>query len=226
MSNNLDPARLERVLDYLGADLEPSILIGGWATNYLVGGEISMDVDLIVGSPELKSRLRSTLDEFSENQIHSGGKKLRGTLDSVHVDAYLPYESRLGRRLQLDVAKLAENVGPEAIKGWRLLTLEAHLLTKFAALLDRPDTEKGGKDAREIVALLNRGVDLEELVRVLLQSSSLDVQDLPRLIEEVFELFPPRASANKQLRKVFANQRREVLDLLRRRIRQIPAAEN
>jgi len=34
-------------VDRLGHDLEPSILIGGWATFARVGGEISLDIDLI-----------------------------------------------------------------------------------------------------------------------------------------------------------------------------------
>ena len=36
-----DEGRLRALLDSLGYDLEPSILIGGWATNARVGGEIS-----------------------------------------------------------------------------------------------------------------------------------------------------------------------------------------
>lgn len=35
-----DEGRLRALLDSLGYDLEPSILIGGWATNARVGGEI------------------------------------------------------------------------------------------------------------------------------------------------------------------------------------------
>ena len=34
------------LVDRLGHDLEPSILIGGWATFVRVGGEISLDIDL------------------------------------------------------------------------------------------------------------------------------------------------------------------------------------
>lgn len=43
-----DEGRLRALLDSLGYDLEPSILIGGWATNARVGGEISHDIDLII----------------------------------------------------------------------------------------------------------------------------------------------------------------------------------
>lgn len=50
---------LFRLVDSLGFDLEPSILIGGWATKFLVGGEISRDIDLIIYSPEVRQRLRT-----------------------------------------------------------------------------------------------------------------------------------------------------------------------
>ena len=35
-----DANKLWTLLDHLGHDLEPSILIGGWATQFRVGGEI------------------------------------------------------------------------------------------------------------------------------------------------------------------------------------------
>jgi hypothetical protein len=59
-------------------------------------------------------------------------RKLRATIDDVHLDIYLPYESQLGGKLRL----------------------EAHITTKMAALLDRYFSAKGQKDAREILALL------------------------------------------------------------------------
>ena len=38
---------IRALVDRLGQDLKPSILIGGWATFVRVGGEISLDIDLI-----------------------------------------------------------------------------------------------------------------------------------------------------------------------------------
>lgn len=64
MSKELpDEDQFLRVLDFLGNNLEPSILIGGWATKFRVGGEISRDIDLIVGSIEMKPALRQTLSD-------------------------------------------------------------------------------------------------------------------------------------------------------------------
>ncbi|MBB5633409.1 hypothetical protein BKA04_001632 [Cryobacterium mesophilum] len=159
--------RLRALVDSLGYDLEPSILIGGWATHLRVGGDISLDIDLIINSPELRTKLRDVLQDYSENSLHSGGRKVRGTVNGVHVDAYIPRESALGNKLLLDVNVLTRYTDDEVMQGWLLLTLEAHVATKFAALLDRPDTEKGEKDAREIVALLRKGASAERAVEVL-----------------------------------------------------------
>ena len=51
-----DDGKLRAVLDSLGYDLEPPILIGGWATNARVGGEISHDIDLII-TDQLRRKL-------------------------------------------------------------------------------------------------------------------------------------------------------------------------
>jgi hypothetical protein len=61
-----------------------------------VGGEISHDIDLIITDQNLRQRLPERLTEYSENHLHSGGRKARGNADGVHVDAYFPYESSSG----------------------------------------------------------------------------------------------------------------------------------
>ena len=71
---------LRLVLDYLGEELEPSILIGGWATVARVGGEISLDIDLIIGSPEVREKVWATLSEVSESN-HLQGTKWRGSFE-------------------------------------------------------------------------------------------------------------------------------------------------
>ena len=67
-----DDGKLRAVLDSLGYDLEPSILIGGWATNARVGGEISHDIDLIITDQNLRQKLPQRLlgtvrDRLREN---------------------------------------------------------------------------------------------------------------------------------------------------------------
>lgn len=215
--------KLRALVDSLGYDLEPSILIGGWATYLRVGGDISQDIDLIINDQSLRTTLRDKLDDYSENSRHSGGKKARGTVEGVHIDAYFPHESKLGDRLLLDVDKLAKYTDNGRMQGWVMLTLDAHIATKLAALLDRPDTEKGEKDAREIVRLIASGGTGVGVVRVLLDATAGDVNGIPAYVETVFELLPDRARLNKKERRTYQGLRREWVDEAERQLRQLQA---
>lgn len=195
-----DEGHLRLVLDYLGAELEPSILIGGWATFTRVGGDISHDIDLIIGSPEVREKVRSALSELSESN-HLQGTKWRGEFEGVHVDVYIPHHSELGAKLRLRVEVLAEYTEPLEHGDWRLLTLEAHTISKLAALLDRPDTEKGFKDARELLRLLEKGVDARQACVILAAASSAPAEELPSRVARAFDLLAPRAAANKKQRE-------------------------
>lgn len=204
--------RVQGLLDYLGYDLEPSILIGGWATQMRVEGDVSRDIDLIIMDQGLRQKLREILPDYSENELHSGSRKGRGTKNGVHIDAYIPWESALGNKLMLQVNELIEHTDPAPMKGWRLLTLHAHTATKFAAILDRPDTEKGEKDAREIDRLLQHGADPVETIAVLIASTGGDRNLIPGYVREVFELVPALAKVNKRRRRDLAQQRRIWVD--------------
>jgi len=211
--------RLWALVDRLGYDLDPSILIGGWATHLRIGGDISRDIDLIINGPQLRSKLREVLDDYSENTHHSGGRKVRGSVDGIHVDAYIPYESALGDKLRLDVDRLSKYTDREVVKGWWLLNLDAHLATKFAALLDRPDTEKGEKDAREIVGLLREGATASGTVSVLLDATGGDKSRVPGYVQNIFDFLPDRAVLNKRDRRWLADLRREWVDEAERQYR-------
>jgi hypothetical protein len=203
-----DTGHLHFVLDYLGNELEPSILIGGWATFFRVGGDISHDIDLIVGSPEVRQKVQGVVEQFSESQ-HFQGRKWRGEVEGVHVDIYLPHESHLGAALRLRVEVLARHTDTLGYGEWKLLVPEAHVLSKFAALLDRPDTEKGFKDAREIALLLERGVDATVASRILVDATAGPIDDLRTHVASVFALLGPRARLNKSQRREFDRMRRE-----------------
>jgi uncharacterized membrane protein len=178
---------IRALVDRLGHDLEPSILIGGWATFVRVGGEISLDIDLIT-SQESRHKLEQLMTDLSPSNNHQG-RKLRATIDDVHLDIYLPFESQLGGRLRLKVEVLAEYPDELSFEQWTLLRLEAHIATKMAALLDRHFSEKGQKDAREILALLKLdGVDAAVAAEVLDRASTVDIQELPDMIGEAFDL--------------------------------------
>ena len=208
-----DEGRLRALLDSLGYDLEPSILIGGWATNARVGGEISHDIDLIITDQNLRQRLPERLTEYSENHLHSGGRKARDNADGVHVDAYFPYESKLGTKLLLDVGALTRYVDPDLkVEGWLMLTLDAHIATKIAALLDRHATEKGRKDARELVALIDSGATAAGVIEVLLSSTGGPVDDIPGHMRTTFELLPKLAGLNQKDRRRYASLAREWIE--------------
>jgi hypothetical protein len=200
------------VLDYLGHELDPSILIGGWATHHRVGGDISRDIDLIV-TEESRFRVASVV-EGVDTSTHLQGRKRTGDLHGVHIDVYEPYQSRLGQVLQLRVEVLAEHVDPhEQFGPWRLLTLEAHILSKLAALLDRPETEKGEKDAREVDRLLREQIDPAVAIGILFDATAASLSELPDLIDRSFQLIAQNASVNRE--------RRRELDRLRAQWRSI-----
>lgn len=205
-----DTDRLVEVLDYLGRELEPSILIGGWATMRRVGGEISHDIDLIIGSDDVRAKVEATLTELSKS-THLQGTKWRGEYDGIHVDVYIPHQSQLGGKLRLRVEELAKYTEQFGHGAWRLLTIEAHTISKIAALLDRPDSEKGFKDAREILLLLEQGVDATVAAEILVAATAGPNEDLPDYIETTFALLGPRTKPSKSQQKLIQQWRREWL---------------
>lgn len=205
---DVDEARLVEILDYLGEELDPSILIGGWATVRRVGGEISHDIDLIIGSDEVRAKLNDALTNLSKNP-NLAGTKWRGEFEGVHVDVYIPHQSQLGGKLRLKVEELAKHTDDFGHGAWRLLTIEAHTVSKFAALLDRPNSEKGFKDAREILRLLEKGVDAAVACEILVAATAGPVDELAPYIETIFELLGPRAKPNKAQQKLIQQWRRE-----------------
>lgn len=198
---------IRALVDRLGHDLEPSILIGGWATFVRVGGEISLDIDLIT-SQESRHKLEQLMTDLSPSNNHQG-RKLRATIDDVHLDIYLPFESQLGAKLRLKVEVLAEYPGELSFEKWTLLRLEAHIATKMAALLDRHFSEKGQKDAREILALLKlEGVDPAVAAEVLHRASTVDIEELPVVIGEAFDLIGTIIRLSKVDQKLIASTKK------------------
>lgn len=165
-------------------DLVPdSVLIGGWATWLRLRQAMSHDVDLIVEHADLEV-LRRNLDDLSQSG-HIRGTKHRGSYRGIHIDIYVPYQSRLGQRLQLRAEDLLGEV--ETMDGLRVLVAPAHIATKFAALLDRPDSLPGRKDRHEILGLLSTIEDSESVARVIRAASDADPDRLHQMIEEGFD---------------------------------------
>lgn len=71
--------RVQRLLDHLGYDLEPSILIGGWATQMRVGGDVSRDIDLIIMDQGLRQKRLLTVHAHTAT-------KFAAILDRAHSE--------------------------------------------------------------------------------------------------------------------------------------------
>jgi hypothetical protein len=175
--------RSRRVLGRVHDAVPDAVLIGGWGTWVRTGGPMSHDIDLIVTRPQLAT-LRALADEMSESR-HLAGRKWRGTLEGIHLDLYVPHQSRLGRHLELRTERLVRRT--EVVDGWVVLKPPAHLATKLAALVDRPDSAPGDKDRHEIMALLGQGVSTADAVGVVHDASARQPAEVTGLIDRAFE---------------------------------------
>lgn len=157
-----------RVLARFLGDVPDAILIGGWASWARIGVLQSHDIDVIVG-PELLPLIEQRFGPLTLS-THIGGRKWRGQIEGIHLDVYVPHQSRLGARLRLRVEALPPYA--EVVDGRRLLGLPAHLATKFAALLDRPESQSGEKDRFEIWRLLAQDISPSQIGQVMRASEA------------------------------------------------------
>lgn len=181
------------VLEEVLTAVPGAILIGGWGTWARVGGPMSHDIDLIVTRGEL-AQLGQMVDELSESH-HLAGTKWRGTWRDIHLDLYASYQSRLGVNLQLRVEALAPYA--EVVEGRRLLRVPAHIATKVAALLDRPDSLPGRKDRQELHSLLALP-DASSAPAVIAVASARTPEQLAALIDRTFEFLAGEPTLNRQ----------------------------
>lgn len=172
-----------KVLQEVCALVPDSVLIGGWGTWVRLRGAMSHDIDLIVSRADLAILSRGVGD-LSES-THLAGRKWRASYQDVHLDLYVPYQSRLGQRLALRVEHLVGYA--EHVDGWHVLAEPAHVATKFAALLDRPDSLPGEKDRHEIVELLRSGVAPHATAQVIREASQLPPEQLRTLVATAFD---------------------------------------
>jgi hypothetical protein len=175
--------RSRAVLHRVHEAVPDAVLIGGWGTWVRTGGPMSHDIDLIVTRPQLAT-LTALADEMSESR-HLAGRKWRGTLEGIHLDLYVPHQSRLGQHLELRTERLVRRT--EVVDGWVVLEPPAHLATKLAALVDRPDSAPGDKDRHEIMALLGQGLDTADAVAVVHDASAREPAEVTGLIDRAFE---------------------------------------
>ncbi|MFY9783386.1 MAG: hypothetical protein WAK12_07625 [Acidimicrobiales bacterium] len=188
-----------------------AIVIGGWGSWLHNKAAKSHDIDVIV-SPQDLSAMRETL-ELTESH-HLGSPEWRGTYDSIHLDVYVCYQSRLGQILKLPVEHLVEH--RQEIDGYPTLNKEALLVAKAAARLDRRDTQPGQKDAEDMLIMLlkaDRPWDFELVLRVAECSKSVNPAG-PDLVFRAVEGLNEMASGRAVRRQLAAvvNEMRSVFE--------------
>lgn len=197
--------RSRSVLEGVVGSVADAVLIGGWATWVRTQGPMSHDIDLIVGHGALDT-IRSLTDDVTATD-HLGGRKWRATIEGIHLDLYVPYQSRLGQRLALRAEALEAYA--ETVDGWRVLTVAAHTATKIAAVLDRPDSMPGEKDRAEILALLPQ-TDAPSVLEVVGQASLHPLGELRAdLTDTLFGYLNETEGLTKGDRQQLGRDRRE-----------------
>ncbi len=104
----------------------------------------------------------------------------------------------LGNHLRLRVEQLARHT--DTIDGRRLLSVGAHIATKWAAMLDRPDSERGDKDTAELLKPLKEH-GAAAAADVLREASSLTAEAVDAAIQRGFELLTEAPGVSRSERQ-------------------------
>ncbi len=162
------------------------ILIGGWAVYLYTNSLKSKDIDIIVDFSELE-KLRKDFELEKNERL----KKYQARIEEVEIDIYLPYFSKLGVPVEslLPYSSLKE--------GFKILEMEALLITKLSAYKQRKASIKGQKDLVDIVALItDKAFDFKKFNK-LVKNFKLEPlrQELIELLKQTKEL--PELRLNK-----------------------------
>src|SRR5258708_12048956 len=185
---------VQAVMQRFVRDFPDVVLIGGWATYIRTRVAKRHDMDIIVDHATLaKLGAKFQLSPSS----HISGQKFAIEVDSVRVDVYPVYQSKLGRRLQIPVEVLINYT--EKIDRTRVLTAEAQFIAKMAALLDRPDTLPGEKDRHEMMELISSspGFDFKAVAGIL-RRGGWEGKRQTELLDQTFNLLVETADLTKQ----------------------------
>lgn len=140
------------------------ILIGGWAIFLWTGKHKSKDIDIIVDY-EILSEIREKYPLTKNDRL----KKYEVKFDEVDIDIYLPFYSKLAIPIE-ELKELSVKV-----QGIRTVALEALLILKQAAEVERRNSIKGQKDSIDILTILiHGGIDLERYKELLVKHDLVD----------------------------------------------------
>ncbi len=138
-------------------------LIGGWAVYLYTKLQKSKDIDVVVDYPVLR-QLEGEYRLDKNERLH----KYEIKLDIFDIDVYVPGYSRLALPAKDLLGRHSTHV-----EGFRVPSAEALLLLKLGAAADRLQSQKGEKDAIDILGLLfYSGADLKK-VRAIASESRL-----------------------------------------------------
>lgn len=134
------------------------VLIGGWAAYLWTNRQKSKDIDVIVNHSNL-IYLRQNYDLSKNNFL----KKYEIKLDKFDIDIYVPGFSKLTIPEE-DILKKYNT----KIKGIKTIQLEALLVLKQAAEIERRGSPKGTKDKLDILNILFFGdVDWKKYISII-----------------------------------------------------------
>lgn len=149
------------------------IVIGGWATYLHTKSIKSKDID-IISDYETLEKLKLSYDLKKNQRL----KKYEVIADGISVYIYVPFFSDLVLPAE-DLKEYTEN-----IEGIKVLEVEALLILKQEAEIERSHSVKGQKDRTDILNLLIKGdVDLEKYQKILAKYDLKSYKE--RLIEIV-----------------------------------------
>ena len=132
------------------------ILIGGWAVFLYTQGLKSKDIDIIVNYEEL-AQLKGEYNLYKNDRL----KKYEIHQAEIDIDIYVPFFSELGIPV--------ENIQNKwrIMTGFRLPEPEILLILKQTAWAERRHSLKGEKDKIDIIALLQKAVDIKKYRKLL-----------------------------------------------------------
>lgn len=189
--NTTIEGRAWRTLQDLHEHVPDLLVIGGYGVWIRERTRLSHDLDLIATHEQI-----AQIGEWADGPVerspvaHSGGQKWKAQHAGVGIDLYVPHQSRLGGKLKLRVETLAEH--SETVDGWRVLTRPALIAAKWAALVDRPDSSAGEKDADDLLALTSHP-DTAAAGNVMRACSMLSGEGVDALIADGFRYLNARA---------------------------------
>jgi hypothetical protein len=178
-------------------------LIGGWAVYLWTGKHKSKDIDVVVDYETL-SGLREKYALVKNDRL----KKYEIRLEKFDVDVYVPFYSRLALPIE-ELDDMTANV-----KGIRTLAVEALLILKQGAEMDRRNSIKGQKDTLDILTvLIYGGVDLKKYKELL---ERFDLKEYTGELVHVMNNFDPKDSRYLDMTfKEFTDWRKDYLAKLR-----------